>query len=102
MRLIATARYERLAKRLLKSHEQAAMELAIADDPEAHPVIGGTGGIRKARWARLGGGKSGGVRTIYYHFVADAEIHLLFIYAKNDQADLTADQRKEQIKYVES
>ena len=62
--------------RLLKSHEQAAMELAIADDPEAHPVIPGTGGIRKARWARQSGGKSGGVRTIYYHFV---EIHLLFI-----------------------
>lgn len=101
MRVIATARYERLAKRLLKRDEQTAMELAISDDPEAHPVIPGTGGIRKARWAREGGGKSGGVRTIYYHFVVDAEIHLLFIYAKNDQADLTAVQRKEQIKYVE-
>jgi len=50
----------------LKAEEQAAMELAIVSDPEAHPVMVGMGGIRKARWARHGGGKSGGVRTIYY------------------------------------
>ena len=101
MRVIATARYERNAKRLLTSDEQTAMEQAIADNPQAHPVIPGTGGIRKARWARQGGGKSGGVRTIYYYFVADAEIRLLFIYAKTDQADLTADQRKELTKDLE-
>lgn len=77
------------------------MELAIISDPKAHPVIAGTGGIRKARWARQGGGKRGGVRTIYYHFVADAEVHLLFIYAKSDQGDLTGDQRKKLVNYLE-
>ena len=94
MKFVRTARYERSSKRLLADDEKQAMERAIADDPEAHPVIPGTGGIRKARWAAKGKGKSGGVRTIYFYFVSDAEIHLLFMYAKNAQSDLTFEQRK--------
>jgi hypothetical protein len=41
------------------------MEASIAADPESHPVVVGTGGVRKARWSRQGKGKSGGVRVIY-------------------------------------
>ena len=77
------------------------MEQAIADDPEAHPVIPGTNGVRKARWARQGGGKSAGVRVIYYHLVIGAEIHLLALYAKSEQANLDAAERKKAKKYVE-
>ena len=77
------------------------MEQAIAADPEKHPVMPESGGIRKARWARQGSGKRGGVRVIYYHMVVGSEIHFLFIYAKKDQADLTAEQRKIVKKYVE-
>jgi hypothetical protein len=40
------------------------MEEAITVEPERHPLIRGTGGFRKARWRRPGGGKSGGVRVI--------------------------------------
>ena len=101
MRLFSTPRYEKDAKRLLKAEEQTAMELAIVSDPDAHPVMPGMGGIRKARWARHGGGKSGGVRTIYYYRVADSKIYLLFVYAKNEQADLTPEQRKQARRVVE-
>ena len=101
-RLFATARYERDAKRLLNAEEQTAMEKAIVNDPQAHPVIPGLAGIRKARWARKGSGKSGGVRTIYFHFVSDEEVYMLFMYAKNDQRDLTPDQKKELAKQVET
>ena len=59
------------------------------------------GRIRKARWARQGGGKSGGVRTIYYYRVADSAIYLLLVYAKNEQEDLTPEQRKQAKKVVE-
>ena len=55
-------------RRLLAEPEQAALQLAIAADPEAHPIVPGTGGVRKARWARQGGGKSDGVRVIYYYW----------------------------------
>jgi hypothetical protein len=36
LKVIATPRYERDAKRLLKAEEKKAMELAIISDPEAH------------------------------------------------------------------
>ena len=86
------------------------MQLAIAADPEAHPIVPGTGGVRKARWARQGKGKSGGVRVIYYYWrtikdvtmqVLDPEVYLLSIYAKNDQSDMTAVDRKAARKFVE-
>jgi hypothetical protein len=35
-----------------------AMEFFIACAPEEHPVIRGTGGFRKARWARRGRGRA--------------------------------------------
>ena len=79
------------------------MQLAIAADPEAHPVVAGTGGVRKACWTRQGKGKSGGVRVIYYYWrtiepntarVLDPEVYLLSIYARNDRSDMTAADRK--------
>lgn len=39
-------------------------------------------------------GKRGGSRVIYYHFVSASQIALLLIYPKNEQDDLTAEQRK--------
>ena len=63
-----------------------------------HPLAGdeivGTGGVRKARFAAKGKGKSGGVRVIYYFYDRDVPIYALLIYAKNERADLTAEQRK--------
>jgi hypothetical protein len=110
VRVFATSRYEKEVRRLLAEPEQAAMQLAIAADPAAHPVIPGTGGVRKARWTRRGKGKSGGVRVIYYYWRAaeeiavqalDPEVYLLSIYAKKDQSNMTAADRKAAIKFVE-
>lgn len=92
--VFATKRYERDAKRLLTEEESAALRDAIASSPQAHPVVPATGGIRKARWGRQGRGKSGGVRVIYYYWVSDDEVYLLYIYAKNEQADMSAADRK--------
>ncbi len=44
---------------------QREMEETIAVKPERHPLIRATGGFRRARGRRPGGGKSGGVRVIY-------------------------------------
>ena len=109
VRVLATSRYEREVRRLLTESEQAAMQLAIAADPEAHPIVPGTGGVRKARWTRQGRGKSGGVRVIYYYWrvaeemtmqVLDPEVYLLSMYAKSDQSDMTAADRKAAKKFV--
>ncbi len=70
------------------------MEAAIAADPLAAPVIPGTGGIRKLRWAGLGRGKRGGIRTIYFYHAGPAAIYLLTAYAKAAQDDLSPADKK--------
>jgi len=57
-------------------------------------VIQDTGGLRKIRWSANGKGKRGGVRVIYYHLTADAQIRLLLIYKKGIQDNLTEKQKK--------
>ena len=99
--VFTTTRYEREAKRLLTEVEIDAMEASIAADPEANPVVPGTGGVRKARWSRQGRGRRGGVRVIYYYWVSDNEVYMLYLYAKNEQADMDAAGRKEARKLVE-
>ena len=100
--VFATSRYEREAKRLLTGVEIETMEASIAADPEAHPVVPGTGGVRKARWSRQGRGKRGGVRVIYYYWASDNEVYMLYVYAKNEQADMDAAGRKEARRFVEA
>ncbi|MDP0496008.1 MAG: type II toxin-antitoxin system RelE/ParE family toxin [Verrucomicrobiota bacterium JB024] len=60
----------------------------------------GTGGFKKIRLARKGGGKSGGYRVIYYLQTTDI-CFLLFLYAKNRQVNLTPKQAKALKKLIE-
>ena len=65
--LVHAATYDAIISSLLDADETGEMEFAIACAPEAHPVVKNTGGVRKARWARKGTGKSGGIRVIYFY-----------------------------------
>lgn len=94
-RVIRSSRYQRAAARLLRPSVQQEMEEAIAVEPGRHPLIPGTGGFRKARWRRPGGGKSGGVRVIYYFLVRPDLIFLADMYAKNEKENLTHAERNE-------
>ncbi len=62
----------------------------LAHAPETGDVIPGSGGVRKVRWSRQGMGKRGGVRVIYYNRLANGEIWLLLIYAKNKHDNIPA------------
>jgi hypothetical protein len=62
----------------------------LAIHPESGNVIPRSGGLRKIRWAARGRGKRGGVRVIYFWWMAGDKILLLDIYAKNEQENLTA------------
>jgi hypothetical protein len=95
VRIARTSRYARRVAKLLPPDEQLAMEVHIIQTPEAHPLISGTGGIRKARWGRPGQGKRGGVRAIYYFASVAGTVYMLDIYAKNRKADLTPDDKRE-------
>ena len=48
------------------------------------------GGVRKFRFARDGGGKSGGYRVIHFFGAeGDAPIFLITVFAKNEKANLS-------------
>ena len=57
-------------------------------------LIPGSRGLRKLRVALPGRGKRGGGRIIYFLRRAHEQTLLLYGYAKNEQADLTAAQLK--------
>lgn len=94
MKIVRTRVYERKAAKLLSEEEKLTGEHEITSAPEKWPVIAGTGGVRKARAARGGSGKSGGVRIMYYFWVAREIIYLLDIYAKNEKANISAKDKK--------
>ncbi|MFI0398517.1 MAG: transcriptional regulator [Thiolinea sp.] len=62
----------------------------LATHPDSGDVIPKSGGVRKVRWSREGMGKRGGVRVIYYNQLANGEIWLLLIYAKNRHDNIPA------------
>ena len=66
----------------------------LAARPDAGAIIRSSGGIRKLRWAGSGRGKRGGLRVIYFWWIAKGRISMLLVYPKNEMDDLTADQLK--------
>ena len=89
MRVFSTPTYERAIRKLLGEEARREMEESIVAAPDAAPVIRGTGGIRKLRWAGSGRGKRGGIRTVYFYHAEPDAIYLLTAYAKADREDLT-------------
>lgn len=94
MIFVETPTFTRLITALMSDEDYGDFQAGLAANPEAGDLIEGTGGLRKIRAALPGRGKRGGARIIYYYFVTASQIVLLLAYPKNDQDDLTADQKK--------
>ena len=91
---VETPIFNRRVQEYLDDDEYAEMQAFLLRRPDAGSIIKGSGGIRKLRWAGSGRGKRGGLRVIYYWWVAKDRISLLLVYPKNEQDDLTANQLK--------
>ena len=72
-----------------------ALQSALVLRPEQGAVMPGTGGLRKLRWKGSGRGKRGGLRVVYYWAVNETIVLMLYVYAKNEQGDLTVAQAKQ-------
>ena len=95
MKFIRTTRYEKDLKRIgATDADHRAIVQGIANNPLAGDVIRGLDGMRKARFAFGGRGKSGGGRVIYFLQLDAETVLLLTAYAKNEKADLSSDDRK--------
>lgn len=86
--------FMRSAEKIWSEDERAKLVDFVAHNPEAGDVIPGTGGVRKLRWARAGGGKRGGARVVYFYYRPDCPLYLLLAYAKAQANDLNADEKK--------
>jgi hypothetical protein len=79
-----------------------ALEILIMAAPTKAPVVVGTGGVRKIRFARKDGnkGKSAGAR-IGYVFVPEFDaVGLVVVYTKQQQGNITAEQKKKIREYI--
>ena len=92
MRFVETTVFTRRATLLLVDEVYRELQLALLVRPDAGKVIVGSGGLRKIRWARDGNGTRGGLRVIYDWNPTTETFFMLFVYAKNEQEDLTPDQ----------
>jgi hypothetical protein len=84
-----------IAKRKLKREDFVDFKKTLAENPEQGDVIPGTGGIRKIRLKSATKGKSGGFRVCYLNIEDRLILFLLFIYAKNEQENLSQAEKSE-------
>ncbi len=75
----------------------AAVQSDLLDNPERGRVVPGLGGARKARTSDPGRGKGkrGGFRYLYVYVVRKGHIHLLYLFGKDEQEDLSTAEREE-------
>ncbi len=98
---IETRLFTKLVADYLRDDDYARLQEALMRAPEAGPVIPGSGGVRKLRWAAQGRGKSGGYRIIYYVRRTHGVIWLLTIYPKNVAENIRAHILRQIAKEVE-
>lgn len=68
----------------------------LIDNPTRGAIVKGTHGVRKARVSEPGSsrGKSGSYRYLYLYLEHAGRIHLLYLFSKGEQADLSPQQKQ--------
>lgn len=84
-----TGPYRKKATKLLSEEERSDLVAYLSLHPTAGDIVQGTNGVRKLRWARSGGGKSGGYRVIYYFHSEIMPLYLLAVFGKNEKANIS-------------
>jgi mRNA-degrading endonuclease RelE of RelBE toxin-antitoxin system len=87
---VETPTFTRLITDLVSDDDYAAFQRQLADNPTRGGPLAGCGGVRKARLALPGRGKSGGARVIYLYLQHRETIYLIYVFTKGDAANLSA------------
>ena len=84
------------AKLGLGDEDLQALECLLISNPQGGAVVPGTGGLRKLRFAPPSRhtGKRGALRVIYAVIPAADAVYYFTLYGKNEQADMTADEKR--------
>lgn len=91
--VVETPEFLRRAKAIMSDEERTALVDFVAANPEAGLSLGG--GLRKLRFAREGGGKRSGYRTIYVFGGTHVPIFLVTVFAKNEKDNLSRAEQAE-------
>jgi hypothetical protein len=80
----------------LDDDDLVVLQVMIMLNPKRPPVVKGTGGLRKIRFApeRWKTGKSGAVRVGYCYLEAYGAVLLIIAYGKSEKDDLTPPEAK--------
>ena len=72
------------------------IESSLVQNPERGVIVKGTHGVRKARVADPASsrGKSGSYRYLYLYLEPTGRVHLLYLFSKGEQADLSPRQKQ--------
>jgi len=101
MVIIETPIFTRKIQTILSYEEYRVLQIHLINKPDSGKIIRGSGGLRKLRWSAGGHGKRGGIRVIYYWFVPQGTLLLLFAYSKSERDELTPEQLEELKRVVE-
>jgi hypothetical protein len=86
--------FTRQTAKLFTEDERHELISFLSENPLAGDEIPGMGGVRKLRFAASERSKRGGARIIYYDLDDTMPLYALLAYAKNDQGDLTPDEKR--------
>ena len=100
MEFLETDVFTKRIQEILSDEEYSFLQADLIKTPNAGKLIPGAKGLRKLRWSLEGKGKRGGARVIYYWYVDEQQIYMIYAFKKSDQADLTPDQLKALVQYV--
>lgn len=101
MLIIETPIFTRRIQAILSDEEYRLLQIHLVNKPDVGKIIPRSRGLRKLRWSAGGHGKRGGIRVIYYWFMAKETLLLLFAYSKSEQDDLTSEQLRQPRKVIE-
>ena len=95
MRFVETPVFTTAVEQHLDDEQYRQLQIALMLRPEQGPVMQGSGGLRKVRWATSGAGKRGGLRVIYYWAPGDEAFYMVYVYRKSEQGDLSPAQMRQ-------
>lgn len=100
MVFIETDIFTKRIQEILTDEAYGLLQTELIKRPEGGKLIPGGRGLRKLRWACSGKGRRGGMRLIYYYFVRENQIYMIYPFKKSDQGDLSPEQLKILAQYV--
>ena len=97
---VETEIFTRRVLEILEDEEYSLLQADLIRNPKSGDLIPGGKGLRKLRWSADGKGKRSGARVIYYLYLSERQIFMVYVFKKSDQVDLSRDQLRMLAEYL--